>query len=136
MDLKRKIMLLKLYESYWLMLPLEIREYVMIFKISQDVIEQRKKEQKAMICEEIVQRHKLKEAWGLGPIRCQVLKCKECTEGVLGKIPPQFKFCHYMLHFKLYGVYTDLEFRKRSVVFLGNDVPGALHRMKHVKSFL
>ena len=89
-----------------------------------------------MICREIVERHKLKEAWGLGPIRCQVLKCKQCTQYTLGKIPPQYKFFNYVLHFKLYGVCTDLEFRKRSVVFLGNDVPGALHRMSHVKSFL
>ena len=136
MDVQRKLLLLESYESYWLMLPSEIREYILVFKISQDVIEMRKKERKAMICEEIVERHQLKEAWGLGPIRCQVLKCKHCTENALGKIPPQFKFCNHILHFKLYGVYTDLEFRKRSVVFLGSDVPGALHRMKHVKSFL
>ena len=135
MDLKRKIMLLKLYESYWLMLPSEIREYILVFKISQDVIEMRKKEQTVMLCKEIVKRHQLKEAWGLGPVRCRILKCKHCTEGVLGKIPPHFKFCHYILHFKFCGVYTDLSNVKK-VVFLGHDIPGALQRVKHVKSFL
>ena len=127
-------MLLKLYESYWLMLPSEIQEYVMIFKISQDVIEMRKKERKAMICEEIVKRHQLKEAWGLSPICCRILKCKHCTEDALGKIPPQFKFCNHILHFRLCGVYTDLSNVKK-VVFLGYDIPGALQRAKHVKSF-
>ena len=117
------------------MLPTEIQEYVLVFKISQQLIDERKKEQKAMICKEIVERHELKEDWGLGPIRCQVLKCKKCTEGALGKISPGFKFCNHVLHFKLYGVYTDLGNVKK-VVFLGNDVPGALHRTKHVKSFL
>ena len=135
MVVQRKLLLLELYESYWLMLPSEIQEYILVFKISQDVIEDRKKEQTVMLCKEIAQRHKLKEAWGLGPIRCQVLKCKKCTEGALGKIPPQFKFCKHVLHFKLHGVYTDLSNVKK-IVFLGNDVSLALHRMNHVKSFL
>ena len=133
MDVKRKLTLLKLYESYWLMLPSEIQEYVMIFKISQDVIEMRKKEQKAMICEEIVKRHKLKEAWGLGPIICRVVKCKHCSEDGLEKIPPQF--CNHILHFRLCGVYTDLSNAKK-VVFLGYNIPNALKRIKHVKSIL
>ena len=135
MDVKRKLKLLNTYESYWLMLPPEIRQYIVVFKISQDVIEIRKKERKAMICEEIVERHKLKEAWGLGPIRCRILKCKQCTEGALGKIPPQFKFCQHILHFRLCGVYTDLSNVKK-VVFLGYDIAGALQRAKHVNSFL
>ena len=77
-------MLLKLYQSYWLMLPSEIREYILVFKISQGVIEQRKAELTVMLCKEIVERHQLKEAWGLGPIRCRILKCKQCTEDALG----------------------------------------------------
>ena len=128
MDMRRKLLLMKSYKSYWLMLPAEIQEQIMIFKISQDVIEMRKKEQTDMLCKEIVKRHQLKEAWGLGPIRCRILKCKHCTEGALGKIPPHFKF-------KFCGVYTDLSNVKK-VVFLGHDIPGALQRVNHVKSFL
>ena len=135
MDVQRKLLLLELYESYWLMLPSEIQEYILVFKINQDVIDDRKKEKTVMLCKEIVQRRKLQEAWGLGPIRCRIIKCKKCTEGALGKIPLQFKFCKYVLHFKLHGVYTDLSNVKK-IVFLGNDVPSALHRMNHVKSFL
>ena len=62
MDVQRKLTLLKLYESYWLMLPPEIQEYIVVLKISQDVIEQRKAELTVMLCKEIVERHKLKEA--------------------------------------------------------------------------
>ena len=134
MDVKRKLLLLDTYESYWLMLPSEIREYILVFKTSQDVTEIRKKERKVMICEEIVERHKLKEAWGLGSIRCRILKCEQCTEDALGKIPPQFKFCNHILHFRLCGVYTDLSNVKK-VVFLGYDMSGALQRVNHVKSF-
>ena len=128
LDVQRKMMLLKLYESYWLMLPYELQEYILVYKINQEVIEERKKERSVMLCKEIVKRHQLKEAWGLGPIRCRILKCKQCTEGALGKIPPHFKF-------KFCGVYTDLSNVKKAV-FLGHSMSGALQRVNHVKSFL
>ena len=77
-----------------------------------------------MLCNEIVKRHQLKEAWGLGPIRCRIIKCKQCTEDALG-----------ILGFRLCGVYTDLSNVKK-VVFLGYNIPAALQRVNHVKSFL
>ena len=117
-------MLLKLYESYWLMLPYELQEYILVYKINQEVIEERKKERSVMLCNEIVKRHQLKEAWGLGPIRCRIIKCKQCTEDALG-----------ILGFRLCGVYTDLSNVKK-VVFLGYNIPAALQRVNHVKSFL
>ena len=46
MDIKRKLFLSETYESYWLMLPPEIQECILVFKISQDVIEERKKKKK------------------------------------------------------------------------------------------
>ena len=124
LDVQRKLLLMKLYESYWLMLPYELQEYILVYKINQEVIEERKKERSVMLCNEIVKRHQLKEAWGLGPIRCRILKCKQCTEDALG-----------ILGFRLCGVYTDLSNVKK-VVFLGYNIPAALQRVNHVKSFL
>ena len=49
MDVKRKLMLLNTYESYWLMLPSEIQEYILVFKTSQDVIQHAKEYQKAQM---------------------------------------------------------------------------------------
>ena len=124
LDVQRKLLLMKLYESYWLMLPYELQEYILVYKINQEVIEERKKERSVMLCNEIVKRHQLKEAWGLGPIRCRILKCKQCTEDALG-----------ILGFRVCGVYTDLSNVKK-VVFLGYNIPAALQRVNHVKSFL
>ena len=124
LDVQRKLLLMKLYESYWLMLPYELQEYILVYKINQEVIEERKKERSVMLCNEIVKRHQLKEAWGLGPIRCRIIKCKQCTEDALG-----------ILGFRLCGVYTDLSNVKK-VVFLGYNIPAALQRVNHVKSFL
>ena len=139
MDLERKLLLLKTYESYWLMLPAEIQEYIVVLKISQDVIEHRKKEQAVMLCKEIVERHKLKEAWGLGPIRCRVIKCKQYTHcHYCTHYPSFYPLCRlfkHVLHFKLYGVCSDLGNVKK-VVFLGDNMSGAMKRVNHIKSFL
>ena len=132
-------MLLKLYESYWLMLPSEIREYILVFKISQDVIEHRKKEQTVMLCKEIVKRHQLKEAWGLGHVHCRIIKCKlgthchYCTH--YPSFHPMCRLFNHVLHFKFCGVYTDLSNAKK-VVFLGDNMYRAMKRVNHVKSFL
>ena len=136
MDLERKLLLLKTYESYWLMLPAEIQEYIVVLKISQDVIEHRKKEQAVMLCKEIVERHKLKEAWGLGPVRYRLVKCKQYTDcHDCTHYPSFYPLCRlfkHVLHFKFYGVCSDLDKR----VFLGDNMSVAMKRVNHVKSFL
>ena len=75
MDIERNCMLFKLYGNYWLMLPAEIQEYILVLKITQDVIEERKRQQRKRICNEVRQYHKLKVPWGLGSICCKVFKC-------------------------------------------------------------
>ena len=118
--MKRKLMLLNTYESYWLMLPSEIQEYIMIFKMSQDVVQHRKDYQKALICHEIAQYYKLKVAWGLGPICCKVFKCK-CN-----------RKCKDNVHLRICGTYYDVG-NVKNVTFLGHSMSGALQRVNHVK---
>ena len=134
MDVKRKLSLLNTYGSYWLMLPSEIQEYIVVFKISQDVIEMKKKELNVMLCKEIVERHKLKEAWGLGYVRCRIIKCKQYTHcHYCTHYPSFYSLCrlfNHVLHFKFYGVRSDMR------VFLGDNMSGAMKRVNHVKSFL
>ena len=57
MDVKRKMMLLKLYESYWLMLPTEIQEYIVVFKKSQDIIEWNNRIERRKLCTELKDYH-------------------------------------------------------------------------------
>ena len=123
MDVQRKLMLLNTYESYWLMLPSEIQEYILVFKRSQDVIQQRKEYQAALICHEIAQYYKLKVSWGLGPICCKVFRCK-CN-----------RKCKDDVHLRICGVYYD-RVNVKNVAFLGYNMSGALQRVNHVKSFL
>ena len=89
-----------------------------------------------MICKEILDYALVKETWGLGPICSKVYRCEHCTSYTLGKIPPASNCFKCVLHVRIYGVYSDLNNIKRGVVFLGNDMSGALQRVNHVKSFL
>ena len=136
MDVQTKLLLMKLYESYWLMLPYELQEYILVYKINQEVIEERKKERSVMLCNEIVKRHQLKEAWGLGPVRCRIIKCKQSTHCHYCTHYPSFfplsRIFNRVLHFKFYGEYSDSNER----VFLGDNMVAARRRVNHVKSFL
>ena len=126
MDVKRKLFLLKTYESYWLMLPSEIQEYVVVFKISQQLIDERNREQTVMLRREILVYHELKEKWGLGPIGCKVYKCSTCTRK---SIVPEAS------HVKILGFYCDIDNVKQSKL-LGYGYSQALSRINHVKSLL
>ena len=130
MDVQRKLKLLKLYESYWTMLPDEMQEYILVFKISQQAIDERNKEQNVMLRREIIVHFQLKEKWGVGPIRCKTYKCESCV-GEGGR------YIHVNLasHVRIDGFYYDIENVKRSVL-LGYGFSQALTRVNHVKSLL
>ena len=127
MDVKRKLSLLNTYESYWLMLPTEIQEYIVVFKKSQDIIEWEKRIQRRKLCKELEDYHKLTIAWGLGFISCKFYYCdckwndRRCS---LGK-----------KHCKIFGMYYD-EANVKKTVYLSNCMFSALRRVNHVKSFL
>ena len=103
MDVERKLKLLNTYESYWLMLPSEIQEYIVVFKTSHDVVRHVEEYQKAQICHEIAQYYQLKVAWGLGPICCKIFKCK-CDRSK----------CQDAMHVRICGTYYDVGNVKKS----------------------
>ena len=72
--MKRKLQLLLFYESYWDMLPPEIQEYIIQLKIAQEEIDAERKEMMNRLCQEIQYYARLKERWGLGHVKCTLLK--------------------------------------------------------------
>ena len=98
MDVKRKLSLLNTYESYWLMLPSEIKEYIVVLKIRQDMIELRKRQQRRKLCEELMDYHKLTIAWGLGFISCKFYY-SDCNVNDMR--------CGWKYHSKIFGMYYD-----------------------------
>ena len=118
MNVQTKLQLSEAYESYWDMLPPEVQEFIVELKESQEQIEQDQKDLMNSLCHEIKLYVTLKVAWGLGPIKWKVTKCKTHNS-----------------HEYLNGHYVD-ELNVKQVMFLGHSYQQALARVNHVKSFL
>ena len=117
MDVKTKLELSFVFESYWEMLPNEIQQYIMSLKMSQEKID----EKMARLCKEKKDFKRLHAMWARGPIKVQ--RHDECT------------ICHEHHMRGVYGCYVD-ENNVMQEIFLGFDHKQALQRVNHVKSFL
>ena len=92
MDLKKKLKLSNVVESYCDMLPPEIKE----IKESQELIEWRESFVSRKLCLQIETHGQLRQKWLIGPVECRSLRPLGC------QCRPQ---CSYML---IYGHYWDL----------------------------
>ena len=119
MSVRKKMKSTHSFESYWDMLPPEIKEMILQYKESQEAIDEERKERMREVCDEIVMYKELKDKWALGHIRCVVKKkifCQRYTE--------------------IMGCYFDFEENVNRTRFLGYDFKSALQRINHVKSFM
>ena len=113
MDNETKRMLLKHVDSYWDMLPPELKELILKFKQSQELIEWRESYLSRELCFDIRSYGQLRQKWFIGPIQCKPRRSKQC------KHRPQ---CTYMV---IEGHYWDLDGCRRSVLldfFLDNAI--------------
>ena len=76
MDIEIKLKLLTIVESYWDLLPPEVKEKILNLKESQELIDWRKNVFNRTLCKEIRMYRVLRERWQIGHIRCQPLYCK------------------------------------------------------------
>ena len=121
MNVKKKIKLMHVFESYWDMLPSEEQEQVLAYKISQECIDEERKDKMKDLYVETIRYGELKEKWNIVHARC-IAKRQIC-------------FSCYKYHMKIMGCYVDEENTPRER-FLGYNFKSALQRVKHVKSFL
>ena len=119
MDVKTKVKLMHVMESYWDMLPPEVHELILLLKTNQEMLDQEKERIMKELGKEIVFYKELKDKWALGHIRCVVKK--------------QIFFSKYIC---IMGSYVDREDNVRRERFLGYDFPNAIRRINHVKSFM
>ena len=122
MDNKTKLELLKVVESYWDILLPEMRELILAYKTSQELIDAREKKEMREMCKEIIQYGELKEEWGLGHIKCvpSTVKCGGCGRK----------------HMKIFGFYFSPSWNVRKRRFLGFSYEGVLARLHYIKLFL
>ena len=110
-------------ESYWDMLPPEIKEMILKYKESQELIEWRESFASRKLCLHIDAYGRLRREWFIGPVQCRPLRPLGC------QCRPQ---CSYML---IYGHYWDLN-GARKKVFLDFFLGAAMERCNFVKNRL
>ena len=91
MNVKTKVKLMNVMDSYWDLLPPEIHETIMMYKRNQEYFDEKKKKRMRELGREIRMYKELKEKWALGHIKC-VVECFDCC----------FKPC-----MRIYGCYVD-----------------------------
>ena len=112
MDMKRKVALPCVYESYWDMLSPELQEYILEFKFSQEQIDEAREALMSQLRQEIALYKRVKVKWMLGHVRCTVCR-KKC------------KICDVIHPPRVYGHYKDTAHVKKWA-FLGYGLGQAL----------
>ena len=123
MDLKTKMQLLRLTDSYSTLLPPEIKEMILNYKESQELIEWRENFYSLRVRRQIEAYGQLGLAWFIGPIQCKPRLPKGC---------PCQPGCFYM---KIYGHYWDLN-GERKKAFLNYSFCNAIPRCHYLKNRL
>ena len=84
MDLETKLHLMKHTDSYWTLFPLVVKEKILEYKTSQELIEWRESEWNRALCVQIRKYGELREKWAIGFIQCLPVRCRCCTEDERG----------------------------------------------------
>ena len=122
MNVMKKFEWMKLYETYWNVLPVKMQDYIIEFKISQEYLDEVRAELMRNLLSEITLYGQLKLKWGLGPIKCisMYFPCSLCKRSHSSRIV---------------AYYVD-EANVKQEVFLGYYFQEALNRVSAVKSFI
>ena len=109
--MKTKLELMKHTDSYWMILPHEIRELILKYKESQELIEWRESDASCALCQQIVLYRQLQLKWFIGPIQCQCIRARVWGRDVI--------------EMHVYGHYWDMNGVKKNC-FLGYDLELAI----------
>ena len=100
MNFKTKRELLKWTDSYWDLLPSEIKDFILEYKESQELIEWRKSILSRSLCRQIRMYGQLRQRWQIGHVQCQPIHRKIAVKCMYN--------CECM---RVYGWYLDLSGR-------------------------
>ena len=74
MNFMMKMSLMKRYESYWNLLPEEMRCMILSYRDSQELVDRRESVLNGKFCEQIREYGCLRQKWQIGPIRFRPIK--------------------------------------------------------------
>ena len=121
MEVKTKLELLKHVDSYWLILPYEIRALILQYKESQELIEWRESNVSRALYQQLILYCQLQLKWFVGPIRCQCIRARVWGRDVI--------------EMRVFGFHWDLNgVQKR--IFLGYDLERAIAQCDTAKNGL
>ena len=95
MNVKKKMKLTHVFESYRDRLPPEVHEIIIAYKRGQEDIDEAQKERMKDLCHEIKKYGELKRKWEIGHVKC-IVKKRMC-------------FSCYTHHLRIVGCYEDEE---------------------------
>ena len=121
MHLQTKLHLLKHVDSYWLILPPEIRDLIVKYKESQELIEWRESEASRAMCREVILYRKVWHGWFVGPIQCQCVRARVWGQPVI--------------EMHVFGYYHNLNGESKRI-FLGYTLEQALQQCVTAKDGL
>ena len=104
MDLKTKLELMKHADSYWTLLPSEIKELILNYRERQELIEWRESEVSRALCRQIEKHARLRAIWP-GHIQCRPMR----FEGVHVRTESGCSFGPFCDHMRIYGHYDEIE---------------------------
>ena len=104
MDVKTKIEMMNVMESYWDMLPPEVHELILMLKRNQEMFDQEKERRMRELGKEIILYKELKDKWALGHVICIVKKT-----------------VFFKSYIQIMGCYFDCEDHVKRERFLRND---------------
>ena len=130
-------MLLNHTDSYWTLLPVIVKELILLYRDSQALIEHRESVMSRKLCEQIQLYAQLQRKWYIGPIRCKTICTRVC--GLLSS-PLRCRkhgiVCrHECVSMRVYGHYWDLHGEKKRI-FLGFDLETAIAKCCEFKNGL
>ena len=121
MHLRTKLELLKHVDSYWLILPYEIRALIVKYKESQELIEWREREISRALCQQIILYRKVWHGWFVGSIKCECVRARVWGQPVI--------------EMRVFGYYHDLDGESHRM-FLGHTLEAALQECVRAKNGL
>ena len=89
MNPETKLELMKHTDSYWMLLTEEIKELILKYKESQELIEWRESKTSHILCEKIRAHGRSRQKWFIGPVECRSYGVKS------GKVFYMMIFGHY-----------------------------------------
>ena len=110
MHLETKLELMKRTDSYWTLLPYELREIILQYKESQELIEWRESEVSRALCREIRAHGQLRHKWFIGPVECRFLRSNGLQQDL--RLGYMMIFGHFYYHGYRKRIFLDYTFSR------------------------